>query len=718
MKRLFRYFFPRTKDFWPALLVGFSTAVFIYLAFLQRHFFSLRYLSYALVITATVTFITGWLNQHVIAPAWVNLPKGIRIFTISITLFLTLILLINIDIQPLYYILPDTTLEISFSIEVLPQEQEGVRLLSIETGQGYVPYTYLDYSGQWERIFGNTIFSPDQSVTLNWTGKVGPEAEIAFRKTAFDQPITITWNGVSQLFNLRGIPNQDALFRQKFEIPWFYFLPFIISFAITGFYLLFSALVILGNWQITSSKRPHPHSQPWLWFMLPMLLIWIFVLLILWPGILTNDSLTMWYMADSGRIDDWQSAFYTYLLSLLMRIIPSPGFVLFLQITLFAFVTAWGLSVLQRIGVSQAILWLLSILMAVFPPSILYVVTLWKDIPYAIALLAFTIALFSIAVSEGQWGAKNFRWVLLGFLAFFVAIFRHNGSPVALISLIFLLFFFRKQGKFYLGSIIVALAIYVLVRGPLYDHITIENKSTGQSNLIYLHHIAAHIDAGTQLTNDEEIYIDSFLPLDKWDYDCCYVGNISYNPDFARGAFLANTSQNRALTLALFQRAPLVDINHFFCAGEMAYQFMNDQQCWHTKSLNGFISAHPGRENWIGYNNRAGISEAPIFPRLIEPLVLALRPFGIFDASLVFYLRPAFWLFLSVLSVSILVIRWRYLGLLVALLPVFGQSLLLFLISFAPAFRYYYANCLIGIFLLGCLFIPVKTKENHQLLEK
>jgi hypothetical protein len=477
---------------------------------------------------------------------------------------------------------------------------------------------------------------------------------------------------------------------------------------------VFAAFITIGNWHVKPIKNLKTRRFSWLRFMIPMLLLWIFILFILWPGILTNDSLTMWNMANTGLIDNWQSAFYTYLLSLLMRIIPSPGFVLILQIMLFAFVTAWGISVLQSYGVSQTVLWLVSVLMAIFPPSILYVVTLWKDIPYAIALLAFTIAFFAIAASDGRWGVKKFRWVLLGVLAFLVAIFRHNGSPVALISLIFLPIFFRKQRILYIGSIIVAVSIYLLVRGPLYDHITIENERTGQSNLIFLHHIAAHIDAGTQLTDDEETYLNRFLPLDEWDYDCCYVGNISYNADFNRRAFLANTSQNRALTLALFQRAPLVDINHAFCAGEMAYQFMDNQQCWHTKSLHGFNTAQPGREDWIGDHNRSGISEARIFPRLVEPLILALRPFGIFDASLVFYLRPAFWLFLSLFSVSFLIIRWQSPRLLLTLLPVFGQSLLLFLIAFAPAFRYYYANCLIGIFLFGCLFVPAKRSENHQ----
>jgi hypothetical protein len=144
----------------------------------------------------------------------------------------------------------------------------------------------------------------------------------------------------------------------------------------------------------------------------------------------------------------------------------------------------------------------------------------------------------------------------------------------------------------------------------------------------------------------------------------------------------------------------------------MAYQFMNDQQCWHTKSLHGFISTSPSQEDWIGNDNRAGVTEASLFPALVEPLILILRPFGIFDASLDFYVRPAFWLFISALSLSLLAIRRQSPHLLLTLLPIFGQSLLLFLIAFAPAFRYYYGNCVVGIFLLGCAFVPAENARR------
>ena len=43
-----------------------------------------------------------------------------------------------------------------------------------------------------------------------------------------------------------------------------------------------------------------------------------------------------------------------------------------------------------------------------------------------------------------------------------------------------------------------------------------------------------------------------------------------------------------------------------------------------------------------------------------------------------------------------------------------NQSAVLLLVSFAPAFRYYYGTCLAGIRLLRCVFIPNKYARDEN----
>ena len=583
-------------------------------------------------------------------------------------------------------------------------------MLWIESDQGYVPYTYIDYQGQWERVISHTIFPPDQSVTLRWTGKVGNTAEIAFRKTDYSQPVSITWNGENNTYDLNQSIGADVVLKTDFQIPGIFTVPFLVFFAIISFFALFSFLIIIGSFRIKQKAPTRRNPHAWLFFMLPMLIVWMVVLLTLWPGVLTNDSLSIWKQAETGQIGDWQSAFHTFLISLLIKLIPSPAFILSIQIILLAFVTARGLKFLEIHGVPHFILWGISFLMALFPPNLLFTVTLWKDIPYAIALLALTVILLEIAASRGAWGSKKFRWIALAAVAFCVSVLRHNGAPVALLTLIILPIIFRKYWKSYSAALILGITTYLILQGPVYDRITVDNSDTGQSNLTYLHHIAAHVDAGTHLTTSERAYLNDFLPLENWDYTCCYVGNISYDPDLERSAFLSNTPRNRKLAFDLFRRDPLVDISHAFCAGEISFKFLNNQQCTHIKSVHGFINIRQGSESWIGTNTSC-LHEASQLPNLLQPLIHFLRLFGVFASNPVFYLRPAFWLFIAFLSLAVLAIRFADPGFFVPLIPALGQSLLLFLIAFAPAYRYYYSNCLVGIFLLGCLFMPAPEKE-------
>jgi hypothetical protein len=698
-------------DFLISLIIGLSLAGSIYLGFLQRHFFSYRYLAYAIFIAFVGTILSGWINFYVISPATRTISKGIKTFAYISAIFLTLILLLNIKIQPIYYVLPDTRLEINFEIDKLSQNAEGVRLLWIETGQGYVPYTYIKYDGEWERILGNTIFQPNQSVKLSWEGKAGSYAEIAFRKTSFDQPISILWNGTSTIYNLNESDGINLIIEDTFDVSWGNYVPFILTFIISSFYTIFTLMIVAGKWDLSELKFNMKKSYHWFFYAIPMVLFWFLFLAIFWPGVLSNDSMALYGEALNGNFSNSQSIFYEYFLSILLELIQSPAFILGIQIILFALIISWGLSLLERYGVPRLVLWTISLLMAIFPPNMVFSVTLWKDIPYAFSLLLLSIFLLSIAVSKGEWITKKTNWIWLAFVGLLVGALRHNGWPASLLSLLLLPLIFRKFWKYFLGSLLIATFSFLVIEGILFDQIITKNESIDQSNLVYLHHIAAHINAGTYLNEDEEAYLNEFLPLSDWNYDACYVGSIWKDRSFDRESFANNTEKNRKLGLELFLRDPVVNISHMLTSGELSYRFIGNKCS--MKSLHGLWSLNMGNIHWVIPNDN-NVRENSLLPGMIQPTMTLLKKFGYYDARVVSYLRPAFWLFLAFFSFSVLVIRKENIIFLVPMIPALTQSIVLFLIGFAPAFRYYYSNCLIGIFFLGCVFIP-KEVESARL---
>ena len=341
-------------------------------------------------------------------------------------------------------------------------------------------------------------------------------------------------------------------------------LPYCLSFIIAAGYALLAALIALANWDPGVRQHAHGRKENWLLFMLPMLLVWGVTLAAFWPGIMSSDSMSQWVMGATGRYNDWQSGFHAILLAGLMRVWYSPALVAILQIAAFALAVAWGLKVLQAHGVPRIALWGISLLFAAFPINGIFAITLWKDIPYAIAFLWLTILIVKIVLAGGSTGRD---WLFLGISAFLVAILRHNGAPVAAVTLLVLLFIYIKTWKPFLGALLVAALLYLGANGPLYSSVNLDREGSGQSNLILLHHIAAHVAAETPLKPDERDYLEGLLPLHDWNYLCEYVGSVSYDDDFDRQAFLDNSSRNRALALNLFMRAPLVDVKPYPVCG-------------------------------------------------------------------------------------------------------------------------------------------------------
>lgn len=622
---------------------------------------------------------------------------------------LSFVLLFNSNIQPLYFVLPDSDLTIRFKIPSLPDNEEGVRLLGVATGQGYVHYTRMAIDGEWERVQSNIVFASDQDVMITWHGKVGSRAEITFRRTNFNQPVEVTWNGITKLYNLDNSNTPDISIQDNFKVPIFYQLPFIISFLITVGFGIFAFLMFLAVWEPCKFSLISKKRWNWFFYMLPMLLIWGFTLAIFWPGIMSSDSMTQWAQGVNGQYNDWQSGFHALLLAALMRVWYSPAFIAILQILCFALVVAWGLKILQENGVSQIVLWAISILFAALPVNGIFLITLWKDIPYAIAFLWLTVLIVKIVFTKGDLRNQGFLWVWLGIAAFLTAILRHNGAAVAAVTLLMLLIVYRKTWKPFLGAILVAALLYLGVKGPLYSSVKLDRASNGQSNLIYLHHLAAHLAAGTTLKQEESAYLETFLPIKDWNYWCYYVGTISYDTKFDRESFLSSTPLNRKLAFSLFARDPLVDIRHALCAGELAWKFENNIN--YMKSTHGINSWRAGDVVTIG-DNDYGLRGYSLLPGFVDGYIRYLRKFGFFNDFLVFWLRPAFWLYLGAFSTAVVVAKRKDAHFLLALLPISSQTVVLLLVSFAPAFRYHYGTVLAGMFLLGLIFIPSNSSKK------
>jgi hypothetical protein len=689
-----------------AIIIGASCSLFFYLSFFQRNVISKTYIGLTGLIFITSSLFVFLYFSYLFKKARSDFGNRAINLIIAVSLILSIILLGNLKILPFYAILPKTNLVLMIQPSTSAEQNNTIEFLSMRNSLGYIPLSNLKIEGDWEEEGKIVKISPVSEFTVEWEGRAGSFVEFLFNPTDFEQKVAILINDVKHEADLFRTSNEfEVSVTQEIPVPFIYKIPFIFTFLILSTFLLF--ILFMGLAQINIKPSEVKAGKPmWYFSGFPLLLTCFFTLMVFWPGIMSTDSKSQWMQALSGNFTDWHPLFHTLLIALLMRLWYSPAIVVLVQITALTVTFMLGIRVLEKHGVSKNILWALSLVFAFWPPTPLMAVTLWKDIFYAIALLGFFILLLEIALTKGEWLAKQSTWLWLGVIAFFTAVFRQNGIAVSLITLSLLPFFYKNNRKTIAFAFLLFISLWALIKFPIANYLEKESTSSGnQLNIALLPHLAAHIDQKTPLKPEEEQYLSSLMPLDQWEYRCCYIGSISYAESFDRSTYLQNFNTNLTLVMNLFIRDPLVDLRHQLCAGEMVWKFL-DNSC-SQKSANGFTTIRPGNISWITPNNY-GIKEASKFPNMIDPYMNYLGKFGFFSDQLLFFLRPALYTLAAIIILISASLRLRSKYLLSALLPVLSQALTLFVINFAPGFRYQLGTCLIGIFCVGLIFLPNK----------
>ena len=683
----------------PSLILGASLAYLIYTNAFQRNFLSKTYLVMTLLIFFAGTLAFYLLNRTVLIPFLHSLRAAAIRRLAAAALLISALLLLNFDPQPLYALLPSHSLTVQIPAKT---DAPAVNFESLENALGYIAYAKLNPQGDWSEQGHALQIQPDADFSLEWQGKTGRLLQIVFQPTSQARTVEIRLDGQFHALELQNNSGYAVSFKQEFDIPVIYFLPAALAFLLISTYGLLLLWALLDKLPIKNKKHT-PGKGEWLVYALPALLVWGLFLLVFWPGMLSNDSLGQWGQALSGQMGDWHPIFHTFLLSVLMKIWYSPALPALLQILALALVFARGLDLLQTYGTPRWVLWPVALLFAVFPFNPLFSITLWKDVPYAIALLALFILFLRIALTSGAWLAGKRSWLWLGLAGFAVASFRQNGPAVAFLSILGLVFFFKSYWRVILRGLAVALLAWIGVKGLLNWAYNPETGNSSQSNLILLSHIAAHVEAGTELNAAESAYLNSLMPLDDWEADCCYIGGLSYNPDFDRQTYLENFPENLRLSANLFLRDPLVDVRQQLCASEMNWVFCGNRCS--LKSLHAFSDVTPGDESWI-LPNEYGLQSQSLLPGLVTPLVGILAKLEFFSGQTGALLKPALYFYLALVLIAAACLRRRDGKLAVLLLPLLLQTGILAVIIFAPSFRYQYGVCLMGLFSLALPFLP------------
>jgi hypothetical protein len=651
-----------------------------------------------IAFTIIGSFIAYVLLEKVVLPNLENQPRKHRWLWVAMCLLVGFFLVLTI---PMMIYPKPHTLKIVATGEKNPDSHSSeVWLQSIFSGEWAASYHPRSCKGNWETIDSALVSIPD-SRPSNLVCTIRTDQDIYVQFGMHD------WSGVVRLIFEDQVINEDLYSAQggtkeiQLQVAHsridaaVWLLLFLADGVSIGFFLL-AGLLGLAYYPIHSYRLGPTESVRWYWFALPMAGAWMFLLLIFWPGFLSPDVISQFEQIVSGQFNDWHPAFHTFFLWLTTRVWFSPAPPIVVQILALSGLMGWGLSLIGRSGTPRWLTWPLALFFAASPAIGLILLNPWKDSAYGISVVALSLLAFYFIRKEDKKFGIGF-WIIFIIASVCVALFRHNGPPVAFGTALFLIFFDRRHRRSFVGVFVLSIVIWLGIRGPLYTAMNVNrNPETGGENLgVYFtayYLVNSHAKAGTYFTPDESA-IFSGIQIDP--------ENGKVNSE--QVGKHAGEILDMAVKLSL--RNPLLTVRYFLAKFAYILQILQPPR------------ARLGYVEMDIYSNPYGLaidSPLPFFQRYVKKVAyLSELP----QVDWLFW-RNAFWMYLLIASGVVACLRmktWIYIA---VILPVLLNAIPLMILTGGHISRYIFATLLLGpLFGVGLLFLRPAPLDQKQSLE-
>ncbi len=370
-----------------------------------------------------------------------------------------------------------------------------------------------------------------------------------------------------------------------------------------------------------------------------------------YPGFFSSDSIDQWGQVLRFEISNQHPAFHTWVMWLVTRVWTGPGMVTLIQVAALALVLAVVARRLVQLGARPWAAGLVVIAIAALPAVGATTVALWKDVPFAIAMLWAFAELLGLAARPERWD-RLAPSVRLGFALALVWLFRHNGFITVVIigaAVVWRLRHRRRVLAGFTAALVGSVAVVNLVLFPIVgvDRTAIQPATVFVSDVAAsLVHEPSNFDAG------EVAYLETIAPLEVWRerYDCHDSTPLVFAAEFDRGVILDDPGRFRDLVVATYLRDPDTVAGHRWCAA--AYLVVP----WQTGS------AYFHRPPFAIPDNPYGIVRRPLSDRAYD-LTFAMYQWAEAPDRLWFTWRPGIAVWAAVIALGLAVARRRARGL-------------------------------------------------------
>ncbi len=236
-----------------------------------------------------------------------------------------------------------------------------------------------------------------------------------------------------------------------------------------------------------------------------------------YPAISTVDSDQSWSQAHMWLFQDWHPVFYTWTIAVLVRTWNSPAIVTATQLLCFVAVLGGLHRRLLRLGVPALLAFITPVLIALSPQTGLTSMTMWKDVPFAIAVLWMFTEVLDVVADSKRYFASWGRCLRLAGSLTAVILYRHNGKLLVAGVGLALLICCRAYWRRVAVAGAATLVVYGLVTGPMYSYLNVWPSPAMFTYTVFLHDMAAVVNEHeADLPAADRAFLNSILPINRW----------------------------------------------------------------------------------------------------------------------------------------------------------------------------------------------------------
>ena len=337
---------------------------------------------------------------------------------------------------------------------------------------------------------------------------------------------------------------------------------------------------------------------------------------------------------------------------------------------------------------------------AFYPVHSMYSITMWKDIPFALCMLLFTISLTELIENKEAFFKSKKKLILFTITMILVILFRNNGIYVVILTMPFILVFARKYYKKVLIIFLIVILFYsVIWKGIAFKIFNVQEGSMVEALSIPMQQIARVVSSKKdQLTEEEKEQIRKFWPKDNLDeiYNPRLSDNVKFSVDAKQ--IEENKMEFISLWFKLFIKYPITYVESFLC---------NCYGYWYPEASNWIIARHLEGDS-LPDAESLNLKETPVIEgKIIKKLGNLTEERKIPILSMVFSIGFAMWLVF--IQLAYIIYKKKY-KLLIIYIPILALWLTNLASPVFCEFRYIYSlfTC------LPILLFAVRPKNEEK----